>query len=174
MAKGVLAAALAAAAMFIWGFVGGHLFGVPPIGEFDNGGTIAEVMRRSGADDGVYRLHGAGDDDFARGPRAVVFYDVGEVDADSVHVLTMLKGYLVLFASALFVAFLLERAKIARYGGRVLFCAAFGLFAAVYGTGSQWAWFHASSGWLWGAGVHDLVAWTGAGLVLGGMIRPGG
>jgi len=171
MGRGVLAAALAAAVMFVWGFVG-HLIDVPPMGELSNGGTVAEVLRRGGAGDGVYALHATDEDRFARGPRAVVFCDTGEVDPDSFLVLTMIKGFVVLFLSALFVAFLLERAKIARYGGRVMFCAAFGLFAAMYGTGSQWAWFHAPGGWFWGAGFHDVVAWTGAGLVLGGLVPP--
>lgn len=176
MGRGVLAAALAAAVMFVWGFVGGHLLGIPPTREFSNSRTVAEAMRQSGDGDGVYQLPAPGASDgeaqLARGPRATVFYDAGEVDVDSLLVLTMAKGFLVLFAAGLLVAFLLERTSIRSYGGRVLFCTAFGLFAALYSTGGMWAWFHAPLAWSGPAVVHDLLAWAGAGLVIAAIHKP--
>jgi len=185
MGKGILAAFLGALAMFVWGFVSWKFVKLMPQESFSNSATIAESMRASSDEDGVYFVplmpdttdkesseHKSWSKEFSRGPRAMVIYNTGEFDPDKFMYTAMLKGFLVMLASCLLAAIMLGNAKIGPYMGRVIFCVTFGAIIAVYSNGSQWAWFYAPLGWTIPAIINDIVAWACAGLVMGAMIKP--
>ena len=183
MAKALLGAALGAVAMFVWGFVSWTVLQFHTVNSFDNSTTVAESMRSSGAESGVYfipAMPGTTDQESAefkkfkeqheRGPVAFVVYSAeGKKAMDP---LSMAKGFAVMFASTLVVVFLLMNAKIANYLGRVLFVVSFGLFAAVFSEGSNWAWFHFPMQWTIQMALDHLIAWGLAGVVIAALVKP--
>jgi len=183
MGRGILAALLAAAAMFVWGYVSWILLPLHEMKGFSNSMAVAETLRASGDESGVYWIPGppkSQDEDspehkrwveeHERGPLAMVIYDRdgGKVMDPK----TMVKGFVVLLASCFIVATMLSNARIGNFFGRLAFCTAFGLFVAVYADGGNWAWFSFPMDWTVTAAIDRVIPWAVGGAVLAGMIKP--
>lgn len=183
MGKGILAAFLGALAMFAWGALSHLQLHVQPEEGFSNEATIAESMRSSGDENGVYFVplmpprdspkYEDWQKNFSRGPRAVVIYNTGEVEQDKFFATSMIKGFAVMLLSCFLVAVMLGNAGIGHYMGRLFYCVSFGAIITIFSQGSQWAWFHAPLSWTLPAMINDVVAWTCAGAVMSAMIKKG-
>lgn len=183
MGKGILAALLGALAMFAWGFVSWTVLHLHEVKGFGNSEAVAKTLQRSGDETGVYWIPASpGTEDkespeykkwveaHEQGPIAMVVYnkDGGPV----MDPMTMVKGFLVMLASCLIVATMLASAGIGNYMGRLMFCTSFGLLAAVYVDGSNWAWFFFPMDWTITAAVDHVLSWAIAGAVMAALIKP--
>ena len=178
MKKFLLAPALAALAMFIFGAV----YWMSPLpykvhSRVADDAVAGEALAKIFPSTGVYfvpGMHLPPDQREAlaqRGPIAEVhFLKPGMPPMDP---LQLLKGYLHQFGICLVLVFMLDASGQAfrGFGCRVRFCGTIGLLIALYDYG-QSVWWHHSIAWVTMTAVYDFIAFFIAGLVLGKLLTP--
>ncbi|MEO5958345.1 MAG: hypothetical protein ABIZ49_13835 [Opitutaceae bacterium] len=178
MKKFLLAPALAALAMFVFGAV----FWMSPLPykvlrPLADDGAAAEALAKIFPGTGAYFVPGMylppekHEELAKRGPVAEVhFVKEGMPPMDP---LQLLKGYLHEFGICLVLVFMLDASGQAfrGFGSRVRFCGTIGLLIALYDYGQSVWWHHAVS-WVTMQAVYDFIAFFIAGLVLGKLLTP--
>jgi hypothetical protein len=171
--KKTLAYALAAIALFVWGFLFWGLLS-EPLGMYrvaaDEGALGAELSEALG-EDGVYFLPAETSDDAAwvarhtAGPLAMIHFRRGGADPRALG--TFLAGFLHMLVSAILIAWLVQAAPAGRRMSTVVLAA---LAAAVFANLGTPIWMYQS--WRY----HELVAgyqfvgWLVAGAILAKML----
>lgn len=179
MGRLVVGSLLAAAALFVWGF----LFWATPLSApltAHTGETtaLAEALTAALPGSGVYYLPdpSAGEEVFLEahraGPIATIYYRQEGAEAMAPGV--FLLGYLHMALSALLIGLLLRAAAPALpgYGRRVAFVVVAGVAANVWAHLGQPIWFFHPWGHPLGTAVYGIVAWGLAGLVLARFAVP--
>lgn len=180
MKKFVLAPALAALALFAWGFLFWGAFHHLPyqaLASLPNEAAAAEALEKIFPATGTYlvprpQLGAARQAELMqRSPTAEVhFVKDGRPMMDPAQ---LLKGYLHEFALCLLLVFMLDASAqtFRGFGCRVRFCGTIGLLVALYDYGSA-VWWNHSIGWVTMQAFYDFVAFFIAGLVLGKILTP--
>ena len=184
MGRIFVAALVGAVLMFIWGFVSHTVLQLFDVKGFSNSGGMVEMLKTAQAESGVYSVPSMPDDmsdtesaqykkfvaDYEKGPIAIVYYQAE--GATYMGAMTFVKGFLVMFASCLFAAFLVSRSKLASTGGRFTFVLCFGILMAIHVDGSNWAWMYHTASWTIASMVDHLAAWAAAGAGIAVVLRP--
>lgn len=180
MKKFLLAPALAALAMFAWGFLfwgGPHHLPYKALALVPDEAAAGEALGKIFPATGTYLLPGTQlgparqGELMQRGPIAEVhFVKSGRPMMDPIQ---LLKGYLHEFALCLVLVFMLDASAqtFRGFGCRVRFCGTIGLLVALYDYGSA-VWWNHSIGWVTMQAFYDFVAFFIAGLVLGKILTP--
>lgn len=167
----VIAPAVAALAMFFWGFIYYGISGLPyrvlqsspalapALAQLPASGTYLLPDPRTGVDPATYR-----------GPAARVSY-VTQIRPMN---LTLMIGYLHGFVSCALLALLLWRtgAGLAGFGCKFFFCLVTGLLVSFFARICDVAWWQGDLAWALVAVVHDLVAFAVAGAILAKLVTP--
>jgi hypothetical protein len=180
MKKFVLAPALAALAMFVWGFLywgAPHHLPYQTLGRVDDESATALALGKLFPTTGAYLLPSPtlAEDKLAplvqRGPSAQVY--ITKEGMALMDPALLLKGYLHMFVLAVMLTGMLcglEKA-FERWTCRVKFCAAIGGLVATCDLGAA-IWWHHPWGWTIAHAVYDLVMYALAGLVLAKFVTP--
>jgi hypothetical protein len=167
----VIAPAVAALAMFFWGFLYFGVSGVPyrvlqpsatlapALAQLPASGTYLVPDPRDGADPATYR-----------GPAAKVSYTTQLRPMST----TLLIGYLHGFVSCGLLALLLWRTGAALGGFRCkfFFCLVTGLLVTFFAHICDVAWWQGDLAWAAASMAHDLVAFALAGAILAQLVTP--
>ncbi len=180
MKKFVLAPALAALAMFLWGFL---YWGTPHHLPYKTLSTVADESATALAvgklfpATGVYLIPSplSGDEKMAeltkRGPSVEVH--IRKEGRAAMDPMVLLAGYVHMLVLAVMLTGLLcglEKAFV-KWTCRVKFCAGIGLLVAICDLGHA-IWWHHAWGWTIAAAFYDLAMYTIAGLVLAKFVTP--
>jgi hypothetical protein len=179
MGRIALGVVLAAAALFMWGFL---FWAVGPFSQAifskATGETaLAAQMLDALPETGVYLIPGD-DSDFEAytashlsGPIAMIFFT--REGTNPMSPMVFLLGFLHMLASAALVALLLRTALpvLPTYAKRVMFVTLFGLAAAVWTNLGYPIWWHHPPGFHLMMMVYDVVGWALAGAVLAYFVR---
>lgn len=167
----VIAPAVAALAMFLWGFVYYGISGLPyratqpsdavapALANLPASGTYIVPDPRSGTDPAEYK-----------GPVAVLNYNATPRAMGA----TMALGYLHGFACCLLLALLLWRVGtwLGSFQCKLGFCFMTGLLVTLFSSGGGYVWWHASGAWTLAVMAYDLTAFLLAGAILIKMVTP--
>jgi hypothetical protein len=180
MKKFVLAPALAALAMFIFGFLywGATKLPYKYLGHVSDDATASEALKKIFPKSGAYFVPGMYLDDAKhkelaeRGPIAEVYYTDHGMSVDPSPGM-LIKGYLYEFVLCLLLSLMLVNLAPAFkcWTCRVKFCAAIGLLMALGEYGYTVWWMH-DVAWTTVQALYDFVALVIAGLVLGKLLTP--
>ncbi len=178
MKKFVLAPALAALAMFLWGFLYYGLSGIPyrPLGH-----TVADVGPALNAlfpSDGTYLIpdpKGSPEikaEQMKRGQFAMVHIRKSGIAA--MDPLLLAKGYALEFLCCALLMLLRHKtqAAVRDFSCTVKFSLMIGLIATVFSNGGEIIWWHQDFAWHAMTMIHDGVAWLLAGIVLAFFVKP--
>lgn len=174
MKKFILAPALAALAMFLWGFIYFGISGIPYRALEDSTGLAAALSSLPA--DGAYAVPDprSGEEAMAAamktGPVAMVHFRKASQSMGSI----MIKGYIHEFISCLLLVVLLVRCEssLKTYRCRVMFSLVVGVLIAFFSHGCSAIWWQQSWSWSLMMMLYDVIAWLLAGLVLGKMAAP--
>jgi hypothetical protein len=184
MGRMLVAALVGAVLMFIWGFVSHTVLKLFDVKGFSNSGALIEMFKTSQAESGVYSVPAMPADmsdsespqnkkfveDYEEGPIAIVYYQ--KEGATYMGAMTFIKGFLVMFASCVFAAFLVSRSKLASTGGRFALVVCLGVLMAIHVDGSNWAWMLHPVGWTIASMIDHVAAWAAAGVGIAVILRP--
>lgn len=179
MKKFVVAPALAALVMFIWGFLYWGVLNVPyqALGQVPDESATALALGQLFPKSGAYLLPSpaVGEAKAAelmkRGPIAQVF--IVKESMQPMEPAVMVKGFVHMLVVALVLAAVLSglTKSLETWGRRVMFCAGVGLLVAICDLGEA-IWWHHPWGWTLGTAVYDFLMFTIAGLVLAKFVTP--
>jgi hypothetical protein len=180
--KLILAGVLGAVGMFLWSSVA-HM--VLPLGgagikEIPNEQALLSSMNTTLATSpGMYMfpaLGGASMDDYGKklltNPSGLMIYHPAGRTQSFAGMLTI--EFLTELAEALLAAYLLSRARIASFAGRVSFVAMVGLVAAISTNVPYWNWYGFSSTYTTAYMTTQLVGFIVAGLIAAWFLKPAG
>jgi len=181
MKKFVLAPALAALAVFVWGFI---YWGLPPHLAYKSLGSVPDVSATALAVGKMFPASGAyllpspvdGDDKMnelsARGP-SVEVHIIKEPFTMADMTKSMALGFVHMFVICLLLTIILcwLEKSFQCWTCRVKFCAALGLLVATCDLGNV-IWWHHSLGWTLAQSVYDFAVYLIAGLVLAKFVTP--
>jgi len=175
MKKFLLAPAVAALAMFFWGFVYYGISGLP----YRTLGPAADVAAALSAlpDSGTYLVPDPRDGEAANaasmqtGPVAMVHLRQGPARGMGV---VMAQGYLHMFVACLLLAALLAKSEpsFKGYGCRLKFSVLVGLLGTVFTHGGAAIWWQQPWAWHFANMAYDVIAWLIAGAVLAKLFTP--
>ncbi len=176
----VIAPALAALAMFVFGAIFWmsplpYLALTPSNGDRAAAAALSSVFSTTGTYvvPGPHLDHDTLSSLYKTGPSAIVqFVREGH---DEMEPAVFVKGYLHYFVVALLLNLLLQKsaASFKRYSCSVKFSAMVGLVGGVLLTGSDPIWWHHAWGWHLMGLLYGVLAFVVAGLVLGKFVQPG-
>jgi hypothetical protein len=181
MKKFLLAPALAALAVFFWGFL---YWGLPPLLPYKALGSVADPSATALAIGKLFPTSGAylipspldGSEKMAelslRGPMVEV-HITKEPLTPTMQAQGMALGFVHMFAVCLLLTIILSTLAKAFvcWTCRVKFCAAIGLLVATCDLG-QAIWWHHSLGWTLSQSIYDFMMYVIAGLVLAKFVTP--
>ncbi len=184
MSRIVLAGFLGALVLFFWGFLSWAVlpFHSQTTHTLSNEDAVAAALKSGNAESGAYRIPGIGGNEAAKktemekmkaGPIAwIQYHQEGYGEIDPVY---YLKGFLVLFISAMIASSLLGKLSwslASKYGARVRFVMMIGIFLAIYARLGDWAFMGNSTSFSLNLVADDIIGWTLAGLVIAWRIKP--
>lgn len=167
----VIAPAVAALAMFLWGFVYYGISGLPyralqpsdalapALAKLPASGTYIVPDPRAGNDPAEYK-----------GPFALLSYNATPRPMGA----TMALGYLHGFACCLILSLLLWRVgtRLGTFACKFGFCFLAGLLVTLFSKGGDYVWWHASGAWTFAEMAYDITAFLLAGLILIKLVTP--
>ena len=162
----VLAALLGAVVMFLWGWLSWAVlpWQMAVSNRFADEAAMQQALKMNGPKTGVYYLPFESADERPGEPAAFVNL---RPDGWGMSIArTMIVGLIGLFVAALLVLWLLGRARIPTYGGRVGFIALAGLAIAFYGNFVYWNWYGFPTSYTIVQMLDALIGWALAGLVM--------
>lgn len=189
MLRLLLAAAISAVVLFIWGFVSWTVLSwhSDTASAFVDEIAVGEALRANAPEDGVYwlpmmpqpdddwvdaaayeRAKDAYPESYEEGPVAFVFY---RNQASYMPPMTFIKGLGLYFLSALLAALLLKSANLKSFVARVLFVLGLGAFVGVTADLSYWNWMGYPTDWSLVNAADHVVAWLLVGIVLAIALR---
>ncbi len=182
----IVPALITAVVVFIWMFISWAVIGwhYIDIEELPNGDAIAEQMKESINEPGIYIYPGYpedGDDadmeewtsKYQAGP-LVNFMVYNPAGADPMDPMQFIKSFIINFIAAFIAGVLLmmTMAQNPTYWRRVIFVMMLGLFAAFVGPFIEWNWWSFPTGYSMVNAIDLCVTWFIAGLVLAWRIKP--
>jgi hypothetical protein len=185
MGRTSLAAFLGALVLFIWGFLSWEVlpFHSKTMHTLPNEDAVVTTLKSGNAESGTYMIPGTGDGSEAAkkaamnkmktGPMGWLMYSregMGEM-----HPMNFIKGFIVLFFSAMIAASLLGKLSwslASKYGARVRFVMMLGIFLAIAGRLGDWAFMGYSTDFSLNLLADDIIGWTLAGMVIAWRIKP--
>ncbi len=179
--RAILGAALAAALLFVWGFVYWTVlpFALRVMQAVESEQQLAEAMLANLPGSGMFVIPAeqskepAAVEDYQNrlkaGPVAVVAYRRTGVEMSAKF---FGFGYLQMFLSALAAALVLAACDVAFYPGRVMIVFWIGIFAALWANLSDVAWFHYPLNYFWLKLGYTIPAAIIMGIVMAAFVRP--
>lgn len=167
----VIAPAVAALAMFVWGFIYYGISGLP-YRTLQPSAAIAPALAKLPAT-GTYIVPdpSTGEDlSTYKGPVAVLNYNANPRSMGA----TMALGYVHCFACAFLLAMLLWRVGtwLGSFPCKLMFCFMVGLIMTLTAKGGSYVWWHASGPWVLAEMAYDLIEFLLAGLILIKLVTP--
>ena len=180
MKKFVLAPALAALAMFFWGFLywgAPHHLPYKSLGRVEDDSATAAALGKLFPSSGAYMIPSPMlaeeklSELMQRGPSAHVY--ITKEAMPMMDPAVLIKGYVHMFALAVLLTVMLVGLAKAfeRWTCRVKFCAGIGFLVALCDLG-QAIWWNHPWGWTLAQSFYDVVMYTIAGLVLAKFVTP--
>lgn len=189
MARATIAAIVAAAVVFAWGFVAWptlHLyqFAFPPL---KNEAAVTRMLRESTSGNGAYVIPSLPPETPAttnqqseqaweafaarhrEGPIAVLLYrSRGE---EPMHWTVLARGYGINFAGALLLGVMMSSMGLRSFSRRLVFGFLVVLCAAVITHASLWNWFAHPDNYAAAVAADTIIGWTLGSIVLAGMVK---
>jgi len=165
----VIAPAVAALAMFFWGFIYYGISGVP-YRVLQPSATLAPALAQLPAA-GTYLLPDPRNGEPVAGsPTALLSYRPQMRSMGA----TMAYGYLHEFVTCALLALLLWRtgAGLAGFGCKFFFCVVTGVLVAFFSKMGQVAWWHGDLAWAGVEMFYDIIAFAIAGAILAKLVTP--
>ncbi len=180
MKRQIIGVALAAVAVYMWGFLYWGATTIPYLAwqATNDDAAAGQALLEHFPVSGTYYLPGMYNDEETRnklsdaGP--VGFVHIQREGRPVVDTSTMRNGFLLMLATAFLISVILKRAlpALPSYADRVGFVALLGLTAVVMIDCGDAVWWNTPWGWKVYQIFYDLVAWVIAGLVLAKFVRP--
>jgi hypothetical protein len=179
--RAILGAAVAAALVFVWGFVYWTMLPYPErvMQSVASEATLVEALQAALPASGMYAIPGRHGNDAAamadqqqrtaKGPVAILAYRNAGVEMTGPY---FAFGYLQMFLAALAAAIALSACDVNFYPGRVMIVFWMGIFAALWAHLSNVAWFHHPVNYFWLQLGYTVPAAFVMGIVLAAFVRP--
>ena len=186
MNKLIVPSLITAVVVFIWMFISWMVIGWHnvDINNLPNGDVLAEQMKQSINEPGIYLYPGQPDDESDAGMKAwiekhkagpnVNFMVYNPAGADPMNPMLFIKSFIINFIAA-FIAGVLLMMTLAQnpsFWRRVIFVMMLGMFAAFVGPFIEWNWWSYPTGYSMINAIDLCVTWFIAGLVLAWRIKP--
>ncbi|MEI8133966.1 MAG: hypothetical protein WCH46_02665 [bacterium] len=179
----IIAGFLGAIVLFIWGFISWAVlpWNAQTMHTIPNEDSVLNMLKAQHLETGLYRIpnemrkdeasRNAAYEKMKAGPIAIINYSNDGMDSGTY----MLKGFIVLLLSAIMGALLLSKlswALASKFSARVQYVMMLGVFIAVAGRFSDWAWFGTSTSFTIAVAIQDIIGWTLAGMVIAWRMKP--
>ena len=186
MNKIIVPSLITAVVVFIWMFISWAVIGWHNVDvkNLPNGEALAEQMKQSISEPGIYIYPGQPEDESDAGMNAwiekykagpnVNFMVYNPAGADPMNPMQFVKSFIINFIAA-FIAGVLLMMTLAQnpsFWRRVIFVMMLGIFAAFVGPFIEWNWWNFPTGYSMVNAIDLGVTWFIAGLVLAWRIKP--
>jgi hypothetical protein len=186
MNKLIVPSLLTAVVVFVWMFISWAVIGWhnTDLKTLPNGDVLAEQMKQSMTEPGIYIYPGQPEDESDAGMKAwterykagpnVNFMVYNPAGADPMSPMLFVKSFIINFIAAFIAGVLLMMTLTQNpsFWRRVIFVMMLGMFAAFVGPFVEWNWWSFPTGYSMVNAVDLCVTWFIAGLVLAWRIKP--
>ena len=185
MGRIILAGFLGALVLFFWGFLSWEVlpFHKMTTHSLSNEDAVVSALKSGNAETGTYMIPAMPEANEAAkkahlekmksGPVAWLHYST--TGYEEVDMMYFIKGFIMLFFSAMIAASLLGKlswALASRYGARVRFVMMIGIFLAITARLGDWAFMGYSTSFSLNLAADDIIGWTLAGFVIAWRMKP--